>query len=102
MAKTRRAFWAHSHLGFSPRVRAIAKEWDPFFNCWRIVCRVTGRDQAHQYHGYRTGAEYAFRASMLYGSRRVIRGSCGRLEYFDFISGADIDALPIREGTSND
>ena len=87
-------FWQFSHMGFSPRVRAVSKHWCEFFKEWRILCRVTGRDAAHKYHGYTVGRELYARPSALFRKRRVLRNTFGRMEYRDRITAAEIDALP--------
>jgi hypothetical protein len=90
-----RSFWKYGQgLCFSPRVKPIGKHWDPFFERWSIVCRVTGRDAAHKYHGYRTGDEIMTNPASLKAECRIIPGTFGRLAYYDGITTAEIDSLP--------
>ena len=90
-----RSFYDYQHgLGFSPRVKPIGKAWDNFFSCWRVKCRVTGRDQAHKYHGYPTGRVIYTRASNLKHNVRTIRGTCGHLEYSGGITDTELSELP--------
>ena len=94
-----RGFYLYGQgLSFSPRVRPVAKRWDSFFQCWRVQCRVTGRSAAHRFHGYTPGREVWTRPRSLYATRRVQRGTCGRLVYSDPITAAELDSLPVVDG----
>jgi hypothetical protein len=90
-----RSFWKYGQgLTFSPRVKPIGKAWDPFFERWSILCRVTGRDEAHKYHGYRTGEQIWANPASLKAECRIIPRTCGRLAYYDGITATEIDSLP--------
>lgn len=87
-------FWAVQIFTLSPRVKAIGRYRCPVVDALMVRCRITGRDSAHQYHGYRTGDTFDTNASNLYRNRRVIRGTHGRLMYQDRITSAELAALP--------
>jgi hypothetical protein len=87
-------FWAVQMIAFSPRVKPLGKYRCPFFGALMVRCRVTGRDSAHRYHGYRPGDMFDTNASNLYRNRRVIRGTFGRLMYQDRITADELAALP--------
>jgi hypothetical protein len=92
-----RSFWDYGHgFAFSPRVKPIgrARTAAPFQE-WRILCRVTGRDAAHKYHGMNTGRRIWTNARNLYADVRTIRGTFGRLEYSGGMTAAEFEALPI-------
>ena len=85
--------YAYGHgLAFTPRVRVIATYTHPWLGHVVAICKVTGRDQAHRYHGYRPGDDVEFRASSLYTARRVVRGACGRFVYY---GSPDLSGLPV-------
>ena len=92
-----RSFWDYgAGLCFSPRVKPIGKALTGGIDShWRILCRVTGRDAAHQYHGMPTGRRIWCNRRNLYADVRTVRGTGGRLEYSGGMSDAEFDALPI-------
>lgn len=92
-----RSFWDYGHgFAFSPRVKPIGRALTPApFQEWRILCRVTGRDAAHRYHGMNAGRRIWTNCRNLYADVRTVRGSFGRLEYSGGMTNAEFEALPI-------
>jgi hypothetical protein len=89
-----RSFWKYGHgLCFSPRVKPIGR-YTQDGTLW-VRCRVTGRDQAHQYHGYKPGDIVNARAGQLYHKSGLVRGSCGRCWYEGKLTVAELAALPV-------
>lgn len=86
--------WGHG-VCFSPHVRPVSRYYDEFFQEWFLSCKVTGRNAAHEYHGYKPGQIITARPGSLYAKQSVQRGTFGRLVYSDHITSKEVDSLPV-------